>query len=115
MRGETNRMPTLKVGAFGDLPPTTVDFKRYANGRVALQLVTETGEHAAVATIAVGELPAEGCVWLKGRKESDGLPEALVRAGVVELTGRRFTTPYVEALEARLTAAVHEALTAADV
>jgi len=62
----------------------------------------ETGAPLFTATVCLPDPPAEGCVWLKGWSENEGIPEALVEAGVVRLTGRKCYTGYCEAIEARL-------------
>jgi len=77
-------------------------FGTYSNGSVAIQGVTEEGEPLFRATVALDVMPSDGCVFLKGWSENEGIPEALVKAGIVELTGRTEVTGYCEALEARL-------------
>jgi len=96
---------------------------KYTKGRVALSFPCyqdggaaiigddpTTSERLYVATVNL-EIPAdEGCVWLKGWSENEGIPEALVEAGVVELTGRTRQAGYCEAVEAKLSdAALEEA------
>ena len=76
--------------------------RKYGNGSRAITAATLFGEPQFTATVALDELPAEGCVFLKGWSENEGIPEALVKAGVVELTGRTFPTGYCEAIEAKL-------------
>lgn len=78
----------VHAGWYGDSTPT-------------LRLVSDRGVEATL-TVSMPDLPANGCVWLKGWAENEGLPEALVAAGVVELTGRKQPTGHVEAVEARL-------------
>ena len=82
-----------------------LQFARYYNTSIAITGVSTNGLHEPIfkATVAIdGELPNDDCVFLKGWSENTGLPEALVRAGVVELTGRKVTTGWSEAIEARL-------------
>ena len=79
-----------------------LSFRYYENGSRAIQGFTLQGEPQFVATVALDEMPAEDCVFLKGWSENEGIPEALVRAGLVELTGRKIPTGYCEAEEARL-------------
>ena len=75
----------------------------YRDGRTAIVgLNFRDGMKEFNATVWVPDEPAEGCVWLKGWEENEGIPEALVAAGVVRLTGRTCNTGYVEAVEARL-------------
>jgi len=77
-------------------------FAHYANDSVAIKGISLDGEPMFTATVALDEKPSEGCVFLKGWSENEGIPEALVKAGIVELTGRRVKTGYCEAVEAKL-------------
>lgn len=80
-----------------------LDFDRhYGNGSRAITATSLQGEPQFTATVALDELPAEGCVFLKGWSENEGIPESLVENGVVELTGRKVPTGYCEAVEAKL-------------
>lgn len=81
-----------------------LQFARYYNSSIAITGVSLDGfEPIFKATVAIdGEFPCDDCVFLKGWSENEGLPEALVRAGVVELTGREIRTGYCKAVEARL-------------
>jgi hypothetical protein len=84
------------------------------NGRVALVLIGERGVEAkATVNLVDVELPA-GCVHLKGWSENEGLPEALVAAGAVELTGEVVRTGRVEAQVARLTGRLAEMIPGAE-
>jgi len=74
----------------------------YPNGSIAIQGLSEEGEPLFVATVALDELPPEGCVFLKGWSENTGIPEALEAAGIVKRTGRTIPTGYCAAQEARL-------------
>jgi len=76
----------------------------YNNGRTALQLVdVEDGSPYYIATVNIPEEElAEGCVFLKGWSENEGVPEALEKAGVVKLTGRIVASGWVEAQEGQL-------------
>ena len=76
--------------------------RKYGNGSQAITATTLQGEPQFTATVALDELPADGCVFLKGWSENEGIPEALVKAGIVELTGRTVPTGYCEAVEAKL-------------
>jgi hypothetical protein len=70
--------------------------RTYENGRIALQLVDHEGP-IATATINVPELHLEPDeALLKDYAENKGMLAALVAAGVVEDTGRRVTTGFVE-------------------
>ncbi len=76
----------------------------YQNGTTAIQAYSkEDMEPVAVLTVALEDAkPNEGCVFLKGWSENEGVPEALVKEGVVELTGRDAATGFVVAQEAKL-------------
>ena len=75
---------------------------KYGNGSRAISATTLQGEPQFTATVALDETPPDGHVFLKGWSENEGIPEALVKAGVVELTGRTIPTGYCEAVEAKL-------------
>jgi len=77
-------------------------FGFYANNTTAIQALSLQGEPMFKATVALNEKPAEGCVFLKGWSENEGIPEALVKAGIVRLTGRKVKAGYCEAIEAEL-------------
>lgn len=89
----TNEMVILNVDShYGD-----------SSQAITITATTLEGEPQFTATVSiVGELPAEGCVFLKGWSENEGIPEALVKAGVVELTGRKVRVGFSEAIEAKL-------------
>ncbi len=76
--------------------------RNYGNGSRAITATSLQGEPLFTATVAIDELPADGRVFLKGWSENEGIPEALVKAGIVELTGRTVPTGYCEAIEAKL-------------
>jgi hypothetical protein len=79
-------------------------FGYYSNGSIAIKGYSTDGLHECVfiATVALSTIPAPGFVFLKGWSENEGLPEALVKAGIVELTGKKIPTGYCEAQEAKL-------------
>jgi len=77
-------------------------FGHYEDGSTAIQAISLQGEPMFIATVDLDEKPAEGCVFLKGWSENEGVPNALVKAGIVELTGRKIKTGYCEAEEAKL-------------
>lgn len=81
-----------------------------SGGATALQLVEKsTGAPYATATVNVpGAALAADEVLVKDYSENEGMLEALVRAGVVEDTGRRVGIGYVEAVVARLLVVVEE-------
>lgn len=78
---------------------------KYSNkDRTAIVLVDpEDGSPCFTATVnLVEESLEDGYVFLKGYSENEGLPEELVKAGIVELTGRVVNTGYVVVPEAKL-------------
>ena len=77
-------------------------FGHYGNGSTAIQAMSLQGEPIFRATVALDEIPVKGFVFLKGWSENEGVPEALVKAGIVELTGRKIKAGYCEAQEAKL-------------
>lgn len=81
----------------------TVKTERYANGK-ALAVVVKDAEGAPYATLSVNlpQPPAPNCFWLKDWSENEDVALAALAAGVVELTGRRQQSGFVEAKEARL-------------
>ncbi len=79
-----------------------LEFGHYSNDSVAIRGFTLQEEPVFTATVMLDEKPTEGCVFLKGWSENEGIPEVLVKAGVVEFTGRKVKTGYCEAIEAKL-------------
>jgi hypothetical protein len=80
-----------------------LEFCQYDNKRTAIRAYALDGDPMFTATVNIpNETPAKDCVFLKGWSENEGLPEALVKAGVVKLTGRKVTTGYTEAVEAKI-------------
>lgn len=80
-----------------------LQFSRYANGRLAIQLHDNRGEPFATATINVPTMPlAEDQVLIKDYGENEGLLTALEDAGVVRITGVRCRLGYVQADVCRL-------------
>lgn len=77
-------------------------FGHYQNGSVAIRGENLCGEPEFTATVALDEVPPKGYIFLKGWSENEGIPEALVKAGIVQLTGRKIKTGYCEAEEAIL-------------
>lgn len=93
---------------------TTVRFKnwacrvqegRYGNGRTALQLVdAEDGAPVATATVNLVDQPlAEGEVFVKDYAENAGMLDALTKAGIVEPTGERVRSGFVDIPKCKLT------------
>lgn len=59
---------------------------------------------ATVNMASYGSPAADGCVWIKDYAENEGMVESLTKAGVIELTGNRVPTGFVEVHEARVIA-----------
>jgi hypothetical protein len=97
----------LRVGPATYTKGGYVRFGRYASGEIAMEILDEADEPQCVATVALvpygAPHPGEYGVWLKGYSENDGVPKALVDAGIVILTGRRHPSGFSEALHAELT------------
>lgn len=82
-----------------------LQFCRYSqDGSVLIRGASLDGEPVFTATVFLDEKPSEGCIFLKGWSENEGIPAALVKAGIVELTGRKIKTGFCEAVEAKLLA-----------
>lgn len=77
-------------------------FGHYEDSSPAIQGASLDGEPLFKATVMLDEKPSEGCIFLKGWSENEGIPECLVKAGIVELTGRKVKTGFCEAIEAKL-------------
>jgi len=77
---------------------------------IAIKAISLQGEPEFIATVLLAneELP-KNHVFLKGWSENEGIPEALAKAGVVRLTGRKVRVGFCEAIEAEiLVASVRE-------
>jgi hypothetical protein len=108
---------TLHVGPARYTAAGTVAFARYGSGEIAMQIINANGERECVATVSLvpcgAEHPGEYGVWLKDWSANDGIADALVKAGVVTLTGKNYATGHVVARHAQLTAAAIAELNAA--
>jgi hypothetical protein len=106
----------LAVGPCTYVPAGHIRFGCYASGEIALEIVDENEETLCVATVALvpygAPHPGEYAVWLKGWSENDGVPKALIDAGIVTLTGRRHAVGYSQAQHAQLTERARAALQA---
>ena len=91
-----------------------IRFGRYASGEIAMEILDEADEPQCVATVSLvpygAPHPGKYGVWLKGWFENEGVPRALVDAGIVTLTGRRHLTGHAEAEHAELTERARAAL-----
>ena len=110
----TDHDDRLRVGPAVYTNAGYVRFGRYASGEIAMEILDETDEPQCVATLSLvpygAPHPGEYGVWLKGYSANDGVPQALVDAGIVTLTGRRHLTGYAQALHAELTERARAAL-----
>ena len=79
-----------------------LSFNFYENGSTAISGTSLEGEPLFTATVALDKIPPAGHVFLKGWSENEGIPEALVKAGIVNLTGNTVKTGYCVAQEAKL-------------
>jgi hypothetical protein len=78
-------------------------FGKYPNGTKAIRGYSLNGEPIFTATVAIENAKLnDGCVFLKGWSENEGIPKALESAGIVKLTERKVPTGYVVAIEAKL-------------
>lgn len=104
----------LRVGPATFTQRGYIRFGRYASGEIAIEIIDETDESQCVATVSLvpygAPHPGKYGVWLKGWFENEGVPLALVDAGIVTLTGRRHLTGHAEAEHAELTESARAAL-----
>jgi hypothetical protein len=106
----------LRVGPATYMQGGYIRFGRYASGEIAMEIRDESNESQCVATVSLvpygGPHPGEYAVGLKGWSENEGVPQALVAAGIVRLTGRRHPAGFAQAEHAELTARARAALDA---
>ena len=79
-----------------------LSFGFYDNGSTAISATSLMGEPLFKATVAIDEIPPAGHAFLKGWSENEGIPEALIAAGIAEPTGRMVKTGKCEAMEVKL-------------
>ena len=85
------------------LTKSVLRFGKHADGNVAIQgYDPKTGNKTFLATLSMGEGYNEGYVWLKGWEVNEGVIDALVKAGVVSITGKAVICGKYAAIEARL-------------
>ena len=73
------------------------------NNSIVIEGRSFEGEPEFVATVCLpDEKLVENHVFLKGWSENEGIPEALAKAGVVRLTGRKVRAGFCEAIEAEI-------------
>lgn len=97
----------LKVGPAKYMGGGYVEFSTYPfNREIAIRIYAEDGQPEATATVALQDAPnarSRNGVWLKGWSENEGVPEALVKAGIVTLTGETYPTGFCDAVFGELT------------
>lgn len=76
----------------------------YCNGDAPALLLTDvkTGMDYDVLSVNLPKPPPVGCVWIKDWSENEGAFAALIAAGIIEDTGLREPTGWVEAKCGRL-------------
>jgi hypothetical protein len=81
----------------------TLEVEAYQkNGVMAVVASNLDGQRYAVVSVNMEQAdPEPGCFWLKDWSENQELAAALLRQGVIELTGRICITGFVQAKEAR--------------
>ena len=77
-------------------------FHRYANDRVALELVDAEGPVARVTVNLPDADLADGEVFVKDHSENEGMLAAMAAAGVLAPTGRVVASGYVTVPVAKL-------------
>ncbi len=117
MEDSTNRKTTpLRIAGARWTTPGIVSFTRHQTGEIAIEILDNDGQHQLVATVALVSFgaphPGEYGVWLKDWLDNEGIPEELVRAGIVSLTGQKHRTGHAEVLHGELTEMGRSALMA---
>lgn len=83
------------------------EFGRYASGEIAIIIKGDDGEALVKASVSLvpygAEDPGEFGLWIKDWSENEGVADALVRSGIVQLTGKTHKINFVEAKHAELT------------
>jgi hypothetical protein len=106
-KSNTSHSLPLRVGAARITEQGTIRFAKYKSGETAIEIIGDDGEQETVATVSLvpygAPNPGPFGLWLKGWSENEGLPEALVAAGIVTLTGRTFRCGFDMAEHAELT------------
>lgn len=95
-------MKTIHVSTQYISEDAVIERRTYPNGSTALCLDGLDGEHLAVATVALEELPAEGHVFIKDWSENTGMLACLQDAGVIGDVVRVIPTGFVVAHEVPL-------------
>lgn len=92
----------LKIGAAQYTKGGTIGISFYEGGAIALTINSEIGVEAkATVNIPEIELPKDHVI-LKNWSENRGIPEAMVKSGLVELTGESVDNGFVQAPIAKM-------------
>ena len=72
--------------------------QRYRNNRIAIELFDSDGEPYMVASVNLPQYPCpDEHTFIKDWSENEGILDALVSQGIVELTGTTVETGFVHA------------------
>ena len=84
--------------------PCEIYMKRYVDGNPCLQLThaTESYPVATATTNIAGFKVPDGYILIKDWSENEGMLECLTKAGVIEPTGEKVSTGFVQAHVAKL-------------
>jgi hypothetical protein len=93
---------TIRVSTQYISEDAVIERRTYPNGSTALCLDGLDGEHLAVATVALEQLPAKGNVFIKDWSENTGMLACLQDAGVIGDVVRVIPTGFVVAHEVPL-------------
>lgn len=81
----------------------SVTFRKYSNGRTALELICDDGSPMAVATVNVPDVQInEHHVFIKDWSENEGMTAALTAAGYIKPTGHLQKVGFCHAVIAEL-------------
>jgi len=92
----------LKVGPLKYGQGGTIGIGFYVGGAIALVIESDRGIEAKATVNIPGVILPEGHIILKDWSENEGIPEALIKAGLVELTGESVATGFVNAPIAKM-------------
>lgn len=76
--------------------------EQYGDGSLAVTLNDAHDEPVATVSAWLPEQPADGCIWVKNYSENEGVLDALVAEGLLEVTGRQQASGFVVLPEARV-------------
>lgn len=98
----------LPIGPSDHVQGGYIRFQLYQSDEIGIEVINSAFEQLATATVALRHAgaphPGPFGVWLKDWSGNEGLPEALVLAGLVKLTGITFALDFVTARHGELTA-----------